>query len=123
MLRTLVFSFATLAWISGACAAEAASPTVNCNDVGSKESRPQSGSAAVSASGEDTAAEIELLEAANKSRELAGVPPFRMEETLREAARTHARRMVERDQLEHQFSGEPSLLERIAQVSPLKMDR
>jgi hypothetical protein len=46
-----------------------------------------------------------------------------MEESLREAARAHARRMVESERLEHRLPGEPSLLERIAQVSPLKMDR
>jgi hypothetical protein len=42
-----------------------------------------------------------------------------MDESLREAARTHARRMVDSERLDHQFSGELSLLERIAQVSPL----
>src|SRR5208283_2468139 len=49
--------------------------------------------------------------------------PLRMEESLREAARAHARRMVASERLEHQLSGEPSLLQRIAQVSPLKIDR
>jgi uncharacterized protein YkwD len=59
------------------------------------------------------------LASANKSRELAGAPPLRMDESLREAARVHARRMVESERLDHQFSGEPSLLERVAQVSAL----
>ena len=72
---------------------------------------------------EDSAAEKELLAAANKSRELAGVPPLRMDESLREAARAHARRMIASHLLEHQLSGEPTLLQRIAQASPLPMDR
>ncbi|MFI5118441.1 MAG: CAP domain-containing protein [Terriglobales bacterium] len=117
----------------GPCAAETTSQAVEIrndvrnndvgNDVRNKQPNPHSSSAAGSSSGEDSAAENELLEWANKSRELAGVPPLRMEESLREAARAHARRMVRSEQLEHQFSGEPSLLERIALVSPLKMDR
>ncbi|MGB8012934.1 MAG: CAP domain-containing protein [Terriglobales bacterium] len=95
------------------------------NEVGNGQSIPQTDSAGGSSSGlnEDSAAENELLEAANKSRELAGAPPLRMEESLREAARAHARLMVANERLEHQLPGEPSLLERIAQVSPLKMDR
>ena len=52
-----------------------------------------------------------------------------MEESLREAARAHARRMVESARLEHQLAGEPSLLERIAYagsvraLQALKIDR
>jgi len=39
-----------------------------------------------------------------------------VEESLREAARMHARRMVASGLLEHRLAGEPSLLERIAAV-------
>jgi uncharacterized protein YkwD len=124
MLRALAVSFAMLAVNPGPCGAETTSQAVGIrNDVRNEQPAPHSNSAAESSSGEDSAAENELLEWANKSRELAGVPPLRMEESLREAARAHARRMVRSEQLEHQLSGEPSLLERIAQVSPLKMDR
>jgi uncharacterized protein YkwD len=121
MLRALALSFAILAVSAKLCVAEATPPPIDCNDIGNKQPTPHSDSAA-GASSEDSAAEIELLQAANKSRELAGVAPLRMDDTLREAARTHAQRMVESERLEHQFSGEPSLLERIAQASPLKMD-
>jgi uncharacterized protein YkwD len=62
---------------------------------------------------EDSAAESELLQSINKSRELVGAPPLRMNENLRQAARIHARRIVSSERLEHQLSGEPSLLERI----------
>jgi uncharacterized protein YkwD len=130
MLRALALSFAMLAVNPGLCTAETTPQAVDVrsnNDVGSdvsnKQPNPQSNSAAGTSSGEDSAAENELLESANKSRELAGAPPLRMEESLREAARAHARRMVASERLEHQLSGEPSLLQRIAQVSPLKMDR
>jgi uncharacterized protein YkwD len=125
MLRALTVSFAMLAVVAGPCAAQSSPPAadfrngVGNNDIHSKQPTPHSNSAAGSSSGEDSAAENELLEAANKSRELAGVPPLRMDESLREAAKAHARRMVESERLEHQLSGELSLLERIAQVSPL----
>jgi uncharacterized protein YkwD len=132
MLPALALSFALLAVNPGPCAAQTTSPAVDIrnavgndvgNDVRNHQPNPHSNSAAESSSGEDSAAENELLEWANKSRTLAGVPPLRMEESLREAARAHARRMVQSGQLEHQLSGELSLLERIAEVSPLKMDR
>jgi uncharacterized protein YkwD len=127
---------AMLAGNPGPCAAETTPPAVIVhndirNDASSKQPTPQSNSAAVSSTGEDSAAENELLEAVNKSRELAGVAPLRRNESLRAAALAHAQRMVVSERLEHQFSGEPSLLERIAQVSPmngalqdaLKLDR
>jgi uncharacterized protein YkwD len=140
MLRALALSFAILAVNPGPCAAEKTSQAVVArnvvrndvrNDISNKQPNPHSNSAAVSSSGEDSAAENELLASANKSRELAGAPPLRMDESLREAARAHARRMVKSERLDHQFSGELSLLERIAQVSPpvsplkgaLKIDR
>jgi uncharacterized protein YkwD len=77
------------------------------------------------------AAENELLEAANQSRALAGVPPLRINGSLREAARAHARRMIASERLEHQVPGELPLLQRIAQAgmpnqassSDLKIDR
>ena len=121
MLRTLAVSLAMLALIPGPCAAQSTPPPaeVRNNDIHRKLPSPPSNSAAESSSGEDSAAESDLLQAANKSRELAGVPPLRMDESLREAAKAHARRMVESERLDHQLSGEPSLLERIALVDPL----
>jgi len=132
MLQALVFSFAMLAVNPGPSAAVTTPPAADIrndvrHDVSNEQPTPNSNSAAGSSSGEDPAAEDELLEAANKSRELAGVPPLRMDESLLDAARAHARRMVESERLEHQLSGEPSLLERIAMVSSpaggLKLDR
>jgi len=120
--------FAMLAANPGSCAAETTPPAAAVsndirNDASSKQPTPQSDSAAGSPTGEDLAAENELLEAVNQSRERAGVPPLRRNESLREAALAHAQRMVESQRLEHQLSGEPSLLERIAQASPMVSPR
>jgi uncharacterized protein YkwD len=135
MLRTLVLSLTLLALSAGPCTAQSTLPAVDArsdfhagvrevdNDVSNKQPNPHSNSAAGASSGEDSAAENELLAAANKSRELAGAPPLHMDESLREAALAHARRMIESERLEHQLFGEPSLLQRIALVSPLKLDR
>jgi len=127
MLLALIVSFAIFAVNPGPGAAQTGPPVVgvhhdSSNDVNQNPTL-HSNSAAGTSVGEDSAAENELLESANQSREAAGVPPLRLDESLREAARAHARRMVASDQLEHQFSGELSPLERIAQVSPLKIDR
>ena len=129
MLRALAVLFAMLAVNPGPCAAETRAPAGDVCDVAvpngfrtgacSKLPIPRSDSAAASFTGEDSAAENELFAAVNQSRELAGVQPLRRDESLRAAALAHARRMVASGRLEHQFSGEPSLLERIAQVSPM----
>jgi uncharacterized protein YkwD len=121
MLPALTLSIAMLAVNPGLCAT--ALPPANSNHTETNhDSAVSSSSPSEPSTPEDTAAENSLLEAANKSREEAGAPPLRMVESLREAARAHARRMVETDQLEHQLAGELPLLERIAQASPLKMD-
>jgi uncharacterized protein YkwD len=127
-VRALAAVFAMLAVNPGPCAAETRPPAVGVRnesrndvrtDASSKFPTPQSDSAAGSATGEDSAAENELFEAVNQSRELAGVPPLRRNKSLREAALAHAQRMVESERLEHQLSGEPPLLERIAEASPM----
>lgn len=124
MLGALFFSLAMLAVnpAPGAAKAAPAAADVSAN-TSSKLPNPPTDSANGASPGEDSAAENALLEAANKSRKLAGVEPLRMEESLREAARAHARRMVESARLEHQLAGEPSLLQRIAWVSSLRIDR
>jgi uncharacterized protein YkwD len=67
----------------------------------------------MSSATEDYAAESDLLDLANRSRQQAGLPALRMDTSLREAARKHARLMVDRQQLSHQFDGEPSLMPRL----------
>jgi uncharacterized protein YkwD len=71
---------------------------------------------------EDSAAESVLLELANQSRQQAGTPRLRENKKLSEAARTHARLMVEHQQLSHQFDGESSLMARLTAVG-LQIDR
>jgi uncharacterized protein YkwD len=71
---------------------------------------------------EDSSAEKELLELANQHRREAGAPPLRMDATLSNAARAHARLMVNRQELSHQFDGEPSLMPRLLDTG-LRLDR
>jgi uncharacterized protein YkwD len=71
---------------------------------------------------EDLVAEKQLFELANERRGEAGAPPLHMDANLTNAARAHARLMVERQQLSHQFEGEPSLMPRLLDTG-LRLDR
>jgi len=62
---------------------------------------------------EDPEAEQELLALANQSRSAAGIQPLQLDASLNDAARTHARMMIEREQLSHHFDGEPTLVQRL----------
>jgi uncharacterized protein YkwD len=73
--------------------------------------------------GEDPEAEQQLLDLANQARAQAGVPPLSRDEGLTDAARVHAQAMVSEQQLSHQFAGEPSLAQRLAQSTTLHLDR
>ena len=123
MLWALVASFAMVAGSPGPGAATPAIPGRVQSARGTSQPAPKPVSAAPVSANEDAAAERELLELANRDRREAGVPPLRADESLTAAARAHAQLMAENAQLEHQFAGEPSLLQRIAQVSPLRLDR
>lgn len=68
------------------------------------------------------AAERELLDLASQSRTRAQVGPLKMENCLVVAARRHAVEMAERQQLSHQFSGEPALSDRVAATCSLHLD-
>src|ERR1700739_3751712 len=99
--------FALLAGSSQTSASKPSSAT-----AGARATQPSPTLAPVVASlaGQDQAAEKELLEMINKRRAQAGLATLRLEPSLSEAARTHARLMVASGQLEHQFAGEPALL-------------
>src|SRR6266851_3187441 len=71
----------------------------------------------------DAEAERQLLEMANADRVHAGLPPLRMDDGLVRAARAHAAEMASQNQLSHQFSGEPSLPQRLAASSTLRLER
>jgi uncharacterized protein YkwD len=71
----------------------------------------------------DVSAERELLKMANADRTRAGLPPLKMDEGLVQAARAHAAKMASQNKLSHQFSGEPSLTDRISATSTLHLAR
>ena len=71
----------------------------------------------------DLQAERQLLEMANAERAHAGLAPLKTDEGLVHAARAHAAEMASQNQLSHQFSGEPSLPQRLAASSPLRLER
>jgi uncharacterized protein YkwD len=120
-MKWLIATLVVLTAMSGS--SFAASPSAEAAPNIEVHPQQPSPNLSTAASDEDTAAETALLESVNRSRKQAGVAPVRMEESLRQAARFHARRMVATRQLEHQFPGEPSLLQRIADVSSLPLDR
>src|ERR1700679_2583947 len=108
MLRALVVSFAMLVATPGIYATdENPAASDSSNDVAQKQPTPRSNSAAGATSSEDLAAENELLEAANKSREFAGVVSLRMEDSFLDAARIPARGMMATKRRTHTFAGEP----------------
>jgi uncharacterized protein YkwD len=70
----------------------------------------------------DPEAEEQLFQLANQARRKAGAPPLTLDPGLSQAARTHARVMLEARALSHQFDGEPSLPQRLAIATQLQMD-
>jgi uncharacterized protein YkwD len=71
----------------------------------------------------DVEAEAQLFKLANQARAQAGLAALQMDEGLTRAARTHAVEMAERQQLSHQFIGEPSLAQRLAANCMLHLDQ
>ena len=71
----------------------------------------------------DVEAERQLLILANQARAQAGIAPLQMDEGLTRAARAHAAEMSERQQLSHQFAGEPALQQRLAANCALHLDQ
>jgi uncharacterized protein YkwD len=67
--------------------------------------------------------EERLLELANQSRRQAGVPPLTLDPGLSHAALIHAQAMVDARELSHQFNGEPSLPQRLADATALQLDQ
>ena len=67
--------------------------------------------------------EQDLLQLANQSRQRAGAPSLVLDTGLTAAARIHAQAMLEAHQLSHQFSGEPTLVRRLAATSSLQLEQ
>ncbi len=120
MLWALIASFALLAGNPQSSAAKTVPKTAV---IRNQQPTPKLIPADMPSPTEDPDAESVLLDLANESRQQTGLPPLRMDESLTEAARNHAWLMVESAHLEHQFAGELSLLQRVAQVSTLRLDR
>src|SRR5258705_3636310 len=110
MLLVFIVVFA----LAGNAGAQVSAP-VGSSAARSTQSQPTPKllSAALASPSEDSAAESELLELANQRRREAGVAPLRVDEGLTNAARAHARMMVDRQRLSHQFEGERSLMPRL----------
>jgi uncharacterized protein YkwD len=73
--------------------------------------------------GYDSRAEQVLLDLANQARSKVGVPALRMDAGLSRAAHAHAEAMVSAHQLSHQFEGEASLAQRLADATRLQLDQ
>ncbi len=93
--------------------------------TGARATQPSPKTAPVvpSSATEDSAAEKKMLEMINQSRAESGLATLRLDASLSQAARAHAQLIIANGRLEHQFAGEPGLLERIAAVSTLELDR
>ncbi len=72
---------------------------------------------------EDREAEQQLLGLTNQARQQAGIAPLQEDAGLTQAALEHAQAMASQQQLSHQFSGEPSLTDRLAINTNLHLDR
>lgn len=71
----------------------------------------------------DFQAEQRLLELANASRRQVGASPLVLDNGLSQAARIHAQAMLAAQQLSHRFDGEPSLPQRLADMTLLQLDQ
>jgi len=67
--------------------------------------------------------EQQLFDLVNHEREKAGLSRLEWNNQLAEAALAHSKLLAENRDLSHQFSGEPSLTQRISAVSNLHLDR
>jgi uncharacterized protein YkwD len=67
--------------------------------------------------------EEQLLALANQARRRAGAPALTIDAGLTNAARIHAQAMLTARHLSHQFDGEPSLSQRLADRTDLQLDR
>ena len=71
----------------------------------------------------DPAAEQVLLDLANQARKQIGLSQLTLDASLSQAARKHARAMVQARQLSHQLEDEPSLPQRLAAATATLLDQ
>jgi uncharacterized protein YkwD len=79
--------------------------------------------AEISLNHSDSIAEEQLFLLANRARREAGAPALTLDPGLSQAARTHARTMLEAGQLSHRVADEPSLPQRLAIATQLLLDQ
>jgi uncharacterized protein YkwD len=115
MLRASLLSLVILAASVAAIQAKAPKPK--------PASYRQDGPSYSSSTPYDAEAEQQLLSLANQARARAGLLPLQPEEGLTQAARQHAFALAARQQLSHQFPGEPSLAQRLATGSSLHLSQ
>ena len=122
MFRPLIAVISLCVAVELAAAAVAPKPAADTAPKSSwQQVAPQD--APAPAASYDSEAERQLLDLANAERARVGAPQLRMDEGLVRAARAHAAQMAAQNQLSHQFSGEGSLMQRIAAVSTLHLNR
>ena len=110
---TMHMFWSLIAVISLHLAAGAATPKAPAPDTAPRSSWQQAAP--------DSAAAFEL-DAAEVAAQHGALAPLKMDEGLVRAARAHATKMAAQEQLSHQFSGEPSLSDRISANSVLHLD-
>ena len=100
-------------------------PAADATPRGSSSSQQQvaASDSAADSSKYDVQAERQLLDMANAERTRAGLAPLKIDDGLVRAARAHAAEMAAENRISHQFSGEPSLPQRLAASSPLHLER
>jgi uncharacterized protein YkwD len=97
-----------------ACGNAAQRPGVDTsNTVASAPALPEAQPAALDSPSEDADAARRLFDLANQARTQAGVPLLQLNPALSQAAGAHVAKMAAQQQLSHQFSGEPSLIQRL----------
>lgn len=80
-------------------------------------------SADIPFNGSEFQTEQQLLQFANQDRAQAGLALLTLDSGLSHAARVHAQAMTDARQLSHQFTGEPSLAQRLAAATKLQLDQ
>jgi len=110
--------------IASACVNAAEQPGAASSTAASSSSTPSKTQPRPSDSrSDDEKAARELLDLANQARAQAGVAPLQLNQALSQAAGAHAAEMAAQQQLSHQFSGEPSLWQRLTANASLRLDR
>jgi uncharacterized protein YkwD len=120
---------APITWLAvvlvvSACGNAAQRPVAGASStVASAPALPAAQAAPSDSPFDDADAARQLFDLANQARKQAGLAPLHSSYDLAQAASAHTEKMAAQQQLSHQFSDEPPLLERLAAGSALHLDR